>query len=266
MHSVSAPDYPLADAWRETRRVLRVGSVLLHIGTGFVLAVATGALLRPHAPLPRRATHWWLARLTRILGLDIVVAGTPPDRAALWVSNHVSWLDIPVLGAVTPMHFLSKAEVAGWPLIGRLATAGGTLYIRRGHGQVHQRAKDIAAHIDAGRAIVVFPEGTTTDGSAVRSFHPPLFRVATDEGRPLQPVVIRYPHDGGGSHPAAPFIGDDEFHVHLWRLLREDRVRVEVTLLPLRVPGRDAPACPRELADQVRAEVGVQLGAQLAGR
>lgn len=243
-------------------RSLRAARVLLHIGTGFALALAVGAFLPQrlvprHRPLVRRAARWWLARLTRVLRVEASVVGTPVRQPALYVSNHVSWLDIPVLGGLTGVHFLSKAEVGEWPLIGPLATAAGTLYIRRGHGQVRERARQIGEHIACGRPVLVFPEGTTTDGRDVRGFHAPLFSAACDGGHPVQPVAIRYLDERGGLHPWVPFIGEDEFTGHLWRLLGAGPIRVEVHFLPaigLPVHGAGS-ADHRELAARAHAAV-----------
>lgn len=215
---------------------MRAVRVLLHIGSGFAVALAVGAFWSPYRPVVRRAARWWLGRLVQVLAVRIDIVGEPPACPALYVANHVSWLDIPVLGSLTGVHFLSKEEVAGWPLIGPLATAAGTLYIRRGGGQVRERTRQVARHIADGRSILVFPEGTTTDGTDVRAFHAPLFAAAGDGRHPVQPVAIRYPGDQGGPNACVPFVGDDEFHVHLWRLLREDAVRVEVRFLPLILP------------------------------
>lgn len=241
---------------RDARRVGRVLHVVAHIGTGFVLAFGTGAFFTQHAtqdrPLVRRATRWWLGRLTRILNVETVVIGTPPATPALYVSNHVSWLDIPVIGGLTSVHFLSKAEVGEWPLIGRLATAVGTLYIKRGHGQVRERTRQIAGHIADGRSILVFPEGTTTDGRDVLNFHAPLFAAVGDDDHAVQPLAIRYRDEQGELHMDVPFIGDDEFTSHLWRLLAADRIQVEVHFLPpLQADGRE----PRELAVEARTSV-----------
>ena len=242
------------------RRSLRAARVLLHIGSGFVVAGATGAFFAPHRPLVRRAARWWLGRLNRVLQVETVVHGVPPAQPALYVANHVSWLDIPVLGGLSNVHFLSKAEVASWPLIGPLATAAGTLYIRRGQGQVRQRTRDIAAHIADGRSILVFPEGTTTDGSAVLAFHSPLFAAATADGHRIQPVAIRYLDDQGRQHREVPFVGDDEFTGHLWRLLGSTRIRAEVHFLaPIPAGDRD----PRELAAAARAAIETVVGARL---
>ncbi len=254
--SLALPE-PVLAGWRGTRRVWRAGRVLVHIAVGFVVALAIGALfVKRHRPVQQRAARWWLHRLTKILAVDVTVTGTPAKTPVLLVANHVSWLDIPVLGGVAPVHFLSKAEVAEWPLIGRLATAAGTLYIRRGNGEVRRRAQQIGEHIAAGRSILVFPEGTTTDGADVNRFHAPLFTAATDGGHAVQPVAIRYVTADALLHPHAPFIGDDAFHTHLWRLLNEERIHVLVHFLPpVTADGRDHKALAAVAHAQVRTLV-----------
>lgn len=258
MASLALP-LPLQDGLRNLRRLWRLLRVLAHIATGFVLALLVGAWFAPHRPRVRRAARWWLHRLTRILNLEVEVSGAPAQQPALFVANHVSWIDIPVLGGAAPVHFLSKAEVADWPLIGPLATAAGTLYIRRGQGQVRERTRQIAGHIREGRAILVFPEGTTTDGRDVRSFHAPLFAAATAGGHPVQPVAIRYLDADGAPHPLAPFIGEDAFHHHLWRLLDGERVRVQVAFLPPLQPQDHADH--RALAEAAHARVRAAVAA-----
>ncbi|MFZ5697286.1 MAG: lysophospholipid acyltransferase family protein [Pseudomonadota bacterium] len=254
MQAMATPVWPkpLLAGWRGIRRVWRTGRVLVHIAAGFALTLATGALFVQHRPAQQRAARWWLHRLTKILAVEITVTGTPTKTAALFVANHVSWLDIPVLGGVAPIHFLSKAEVAQWPLIGRLATAAGTLYIRRGKGEIRQRTRQIGEHIAAGRSVLVFPEGTTTNGGDVNAFHTPLFMAATANGHAVQPVAIRYVTADGSLHPHVPFIGDDAFHTHLWRLLNEERIFVRVHFLPpVATDGRDH----KSLAAAVHAQV-----------
>lgn len=225
---------------RHVRRAIRALRVVVHIGLGFVISGATGALFFQNRLLPRQTVRWWLLRLTKVLNLEIHAHGVPVDAPALYVANHISWVDIAVLGGYAPVTFLAKSEVASWPLIGRLATAAGTLYIRRGKGEVRERARQIARHISEGRSVLAFPEGTSTDGTSVLKFHSPLFSAAADHGHTVQPVAIRYINSAGAHNTAVPFIGDDEFHTHLWRLLGEDRIRVEVLFLPpLQAEGGD---------------------------
>jgi 1-acyl-sn-glycerol-3-phosphate acyltransferase len=145
--------------------------------------------------------------------------------------NHVSWLDIPALGGLRPMRFVSKAEVAHWPLLGWLASVAGTLFLQRGAHQASAIAAAVADALQSGATIAIFPEGTTTDGRQLRRFHARLF-AAADGGRTLvQPVAIRY---GLGPEPdtVAPFVGDDTLVSHLLRVLRHPSMQVSVSFLP----------------------------------
>lgn len=212
----------------ESRRLWRLTRVIGHIAWGFVLAVALGAFWSPHRPHVQKTARRWLAGLLGILGVELETRGAPADGPVLFVSNHVSWLDIPVLGAQTGACFLSKAEVRDWPLIGHLAAAAGTLFIKRGNGESGRKASEIAGHLRVGRRILVFPEGTTTDGTALRRFFPQLFQAPVEAGVAVQPVALRYLDENGDVDPELAFIGDDAFHTHLWSMMRRPRVRVRL--------------------------------------
>ncbi len=181
-------------------------------------------------PLRQRLTRWFLARLGGALPFRVKVAGELPDKPMLWVANHVSWTDIPLLGALQPMSFLSKAEVRDWPVAGWLAHKAGTLFIRRGSGDSSQISQQLTRHLQQKRPLVIFPEGTTTDGLGVRTFHGRLLSSAIDSGVALQPVAIRYLR-AGQPCPVAPFIGDDDMLSHLLRLLASPACEVEIRLL-----------------------------------
>ncbi|KSW24367.1 MULTISPECIES: lysophospholipid acyltransferase family protein [unclassified Pseudomonas] len=244
-------------AWRSAR-------LLAVIGLG--LALAAGVALLERLPgydwtaLRQSLTRWWLARLRRALPLRVKVYGELPQGPALWVSNHVSWLDIPLLGALAPLTFLSKAEVRQWPLAGWLAEKAGTLFIRRGSGDGSRLGEQIAGALQLGRSTLIFPEGTTTDGRGLRNFHGRLLAGAVQAGVPLQPVALRYLRDGEPDH-LAPFIGDDDLLSHLLRLLRNDRGCVEIHLLaPLPSLGRDR----AQLAQQAHAAIGTVIYGEVA--
>ncbi|AMO78702.1 lysophospholipid acyltransferase family protein [Pseudomonas citronellolis] len=244
-------------AWRSAR-------LLAVVGLG--LALAAGVALLERLPgydwtaLRQRLTRWWLARLSRALPLRVKVYGELPREPALWVSNHVSWLDIPLLGALAPLTFLSKAEVRQWPLAGWLAEKAGTLFIRRGSGDGSRLGEQIAGALQLGRSTLIFPEGTTTDGRGLRNFHGRLLAGAIQAGVPLQPVALRYLRDGEPDH-LAPFIGDDDLLSHLLRLLRNDRGCVEIHLLaPLPSQGRDR----AQLAQQAHAAIGTVIYGEVA--
>ena len=230
---------------RQYARVARVG---LHIGEGLVLGAASGAIFFPHQPFQRPVIQFWQKRFCQVMGLDITVHGSPDPRPALWVSNHVSWLDIPVIGSHFPVYFLSKAEVGNWPLVKHLAKAGGTLYIKRGSGDANGVAEQISSHLNAQRSVLFFPEGTTTDGKQLKRFFHKLFQAACMTGADIQPVVICYRDEHGELHSVAPFIGDDEFTTHLLDVLKEKHIAVELLVLPrVSINGRNERTLAKDL-------------------
>ncbi len=235
----------VSEKFRQYARLARVG---LHIGEGLVLGAASGAIFFPHQPYQRPVIQFWQKRFCQVMGLDITVHGRPDPRPALWVSNHVSWLDIPVIGSNFPVYFLSKAEVGNWPLVKHLAKAGGTLYIKRGSGDANGVAEQISSHLNAQRSVLFFPEGTTTDGKQLKRFFHKLFQAAVMTGADIQPVVICYRDENGDLHNVAPFIGDDEFTSHLLDVLKEKHIGVELLVLPrVSVEGRNERTLAKDL-------------------
>lgn len=200
----------------------------------------------------------------RCLGLRITQTGDLPRGPALLVSNHISWSDIPVLGGLTKIRFLSKAEVAQWPLVGWLARQAGTLFIRRGGGEAAQRRNDIRETLEAGQSVLIFPEGTTSAGLTVLPFFPRLIGAATAADVPIVPVSIAYVRDGEPCH-VAPFIGDDEFHHHLVRMLAAPAPEVRVVWHQPVAPLPDESA--RDLSNRVRDIIvgGLRSSHQEAG-
>jgi|TARA_R110002073_G_scaffold8371_1_gene46294 1-acyl-sn-glycerol-3-phosphate acyltransferase len=216
----------------EARRSYRLVRVVAHIFYGLLLSLLLAAYWQPRALRVRRAAQRWQRTLLGILNVDVEVLGRPDADARFFVSNHISWLDIPVIGAAQNVHFLSKAEVRDWPLIGQLASAAGTLYIRRGSGESHRKADELASYLMQGTAVLVFPEGTTTDGQQLRRFFPALFRAPVMAQVVIQPLAVRYLDAQGGVDEQPAFLGEDTFQGHLWRLLRRDHIRVQLCWLP----------------------------------
>jgi len=207
-------------------------------------------------PLRQRLTRWWLARLCAALPFEVRVSGEAPRQPMLWVANHVSWTDIPLLGQLAPLSFLAKAEVRQWPLAGWLAQCAGTLFIRRGAGDGLLLARRIAERLGGGCPLLVFPEGTSSDGRLVLPFHGRLLAGAIEAGVPLQPVALRYMRDGLVD-PLAPFIGEDELPAHLLRLFAADHAVLRIQLLePIASVGGQRST----LARQARAAIEVALG------
>ena len=203
-------------------------------------------------PLRQRLTRWWLARLCAALPFEVRVSGEAPRQPMLWVANHVSWTDIPLLGALAPLTFLSKAEVRAWPLAGWLAEKAGTLFIRRGSGDSRLINQRLAEQLHRGRNLLIFPEGTTTNGESLRTFHGRLMASALEAGVAVQPVAISYRRDGVPD-ALAPFIGDDDLLSHLGRLLRGERGSVHIQRLePIPSQGLDRAELARQAQQAVR--------------
>ncbi|HDS1815786.1 MAG: lysophospholipid acyltransferase family protein [Pseudomonas sp.] len=217
------------------RVLARLARLILVLLLGMLMAsvIALGERLglKPSTERRQRWACLFMKRLVAALPFEVRVLGERPKLPMLWVSNHVSWTDIPLLGMLLPLSFLSKAEVRHWPVAGWLAEKAGTLFIRRGGGDSQRLREQIGEQLGDARPLLIFPEGTTTDGRQLRTFHGRLLAGAIDQGVPVQPVAIQYLRNGEAD-PIAPFIGDDDLVSHLMRLFAQPRGEVCIHLLP----------------------------------
>ena len=197
----------------------------------------------------------WTRRMLGILGVELVVQGTPPAHGPLLqVANHISWLDILVMNAAQPSRFVSKADVRHWPVIGGLANGAGTLYIERESRRDAMRVvHQVAERLRTQDVISVFPEGTTGDGQTLLPFHANLLQAAIAAGAPVLPVALRYADRDSGQRSDAPlFIGDTTLFQSIWSTLRADGVQAVVCYgAPQRNEGRDRRAWAHDLQAEV---------------
>ena len=219
---------------RRVRRYARVARVLGVVSLGLGMAGMFGLLERLglNTTMDRRQrwSQFFMTRLSNALPFRVRVVGELPATPMLWLSNHVSWTDIALLGQLTPLSFLSKSEVRGWPVAGWLAAKAGSLFIRRGAGDSQLIREQMTRHLQQPLPLLMFPEGTTTDGNSVRTFHGRLLSAAIDSRVSLQPVAIRYLRNGEVD-AIAPFVGDDDLLSHLLRLFSHEQGDVEIHLL-----------------------------------
>lgn len=193
-------------------------------------------------------SHWHRC-VGRVLGLRLKVVGDFDAGAGLLVGNHISWLDVVALGGLAQVDFIAKSDMAGWPVLGFLAQKTDTLFLHRGDaGQTQSIAEQMAWRLRQGRRLMLFPEGTTTAGDRVLRFHPKLFQPARLAATRVQAVALRY---GGDAATVAPFIGEDAFVPHLWRLLQLPRIDLQLQFCPPLAAG----IAPAELARAARAQV-----------
>ncbi len=250
------------------RLIWRVSLVLLHLAVGVGLTLLLGRRERSsgayrHNPY---VVSWWNERLLRILRVEVEVIGHRPTAPALLVSNHVSWLDVPVIAALVHTNFLSKDEVRAWPVVGWLAATTGTLFIQRGSGQAGAVTRAIADRLAADGLLTLFPEGTTTDGSDVRPFFSRLFGAAIDTGSRVVPVGLRY-HIDGRLDPLAPFIGDQTLVHNLIGVLKRRRTQVRVTFgTPIDMTGIDRKSAAETARRAIRTAIDAPAEPERAAR
>ncbi len=164
----------------------------------------------------------WLHRCCRKVlprvGVELKSSGTAPSGGLL-ISNHLSYMDILLLSSITPCCFLSKAEVRRWPVFGWIAQLAGTIFLDRKNPAALLRANDqLRALLAQGVLVVLFPEGTTSDGSSVLPFHASLFQTAVESDIPLTPAYITYRISEGSLAEDVCFWGDMTLVPHLWNL------------------------------------------------
>lgn len=189
------------------------------------------------------------ATACRLIGLRVQVLGRPAPaerRPVLYVVNHSSWLDILVLGGTLEACFVAKSEVGTWPLVSTIAKLGRTLFVSRNRDRIGQEAAAIRARLAAGDSVVLFPEGTSNDGSRVLPFRS-SFLAVTDAARCVQPVSLVYDRLGGlpacrRDRPLFAWYGDMDIASHFWRIARRSGKRATVLL--------HEPVDPRDFPDR----------------
>lgn len=154
------------------------------------------------------------------------------DRPLLVVSNHCSYVDIPVLGCLAPLHFTPKADIYHWPVIGYLCRLADCIFIDRNPRKTAENMAELTKAMDQGWMISLFPEGTTNEGTQVLPFRSSYFSLA-EQGLPVQPVTVIYTKRDGTPLSAqamrkVAWIGDDEFAPHLLDFLAQPAIEATV--------------------------------------
>ena len=244
------------------------------------------------SPARKTLPHWYHRQVCRLLGVRVHKHGSiRDDQAVLVVSNHVTWLDIPVLSAVAPVSFVAKKEVASWPLAGSLARLQRTVFVDRGsRSSVGKTSNEMVTRLKAGDHVVLFAEGTSSDGNRVLPFKTSLFAAAKpprsarngkngtgseagdEDAGPtvyVQTVALAYLTRHGlplgrlGRQDVA-WYGDEEMTSHAWALLKNGPLDVHVAISPP-VPLRDFKD-RKDLARYAEQQIRDGVIRQLRGR
>ena len=174
--------------------ILRLPIVILHMLIGLIIVI-----FFPRDNTKLTKTHYsisifWMKILIKVFGLKVILKGKINQNSYAYVANHISFLDIIVLNSLLPINFIAKAEIKKWPIVGKLASKTGTLFIKRGDKEASEEIIGIMKnHIDNGNKVLFFPEGRIGNGVNVKKFHSKLFNSISYSGKKIQPIAIRYP-------------------------------------------------------------------------
>jgi len=253
--------------------------MLAHIrfyGTVTLAALALAVLLPFHfiavkfsERSPMKVAQLWQRFVCFLIGIRVTVIGAPADeRPLLLLSNHNSWLDIPILASVAPVSFIAKREVAGWPVVGFLARTQRSVFVDRTRRQATgAHADEVASRLSKGDIIVLFAEGTSSDGNKVLPFRSALVgaaQMAIESGgvATVQPVAIAYQKMlglplGRQHRPLVAWYGGTDLLPHLKRVLSEGGIDVHVVFGPARKlsAGDDRKAATLAAGEMVRRTV-----------
>lgn len=174
----------------------------------------------------------WCRQVLNILNLRVNSSGylpIPTGSPIMFVSNHISWLDVLILNAVHRLYFVAKAEIRSWPIIGRIVAGTGTIFLERDRIKSLAQVRQSLTHaLREGKCVGMFPEGTTTDGSTLKSFHSGLFQAAVDAQAPVRPVTIKFTKDDGTINCIPAFLGNQSLIRSILNILAEPETNAEI--------------------------------------
>jgi 1-acyl-sn-glycerol-3-phosphate acyltransferase len=204
----------------------------------------------------------WARASNRILGIRVRTDGAPPRGPCLLVANHLSYLDIALLQSRHDCTFVSMADVKDWPVMGRMASEVGTLFVdRERRADAFRAAGDIEQALKAGRTVVLFPEGRAGDGVEVRPFRSALLEPAVKLGVPVAWAALAYstPPDEPTAAEVVCWADDMSFGAHLLRLMRLTRIDARIAYGDAPIVDGDRKRLAKRLEDAVRARASGRL-------
>ncbi len=214
------------------------------LGLTLPLMPLQALLLKTSPKAARRFPNWYHRQVCRVLGLKLQIEGAVVENApVLLVCNHTSWLDIPVLSALAPVSFVAKREVGGWPFVSALAKLQRSVFVDRTRRQATgDAAAEIMNRLHDGDTIVLFAEGTSSDGNRVLPFKTSLFGAVSGESAAeprlvVQTAAVVYTHLRGiplsrADRPRIGWYGDMEMTSHAWGVLRSGPITVTIKVGP----------------------------------
>lgn len=201
------------------------------------------------------AFRTWSNAFLKIAGIKVEVIGTPPRPPFFLVSNHLTYMDVPVLRSVAKGVFVAKGEIEGWFMAGRIVGDMGTIFINRQNRRDIPRAGSlILKRLDEGEGVIVFPEGTSTKGEEVLKFNSSFLEFAAQSNLPVNYASISYKTPPGepSATTAVAWWEDISFMAHLWRMFKIPRIEAIVSFGEEPIQSNDRKELARTLWEKVR--------------
>jgi 1-acyl-sn-glycerol-3-phosphate acyltransferase len=199
---------------------------MLHLVAGLLLAACLAPFCAPSRK--KKIIQWWCKKVLGILNIEVKVSGDSPNKSAtLFVSNHISWVDVFALMSIVPLIFIGKSDIKNWPLLGFLARHGNVIFIEREKRLEAKRMNPMLRQLlTSGEQLCYFPEGTTTNGTHLLPFKASLLQTAIDTKTSIQAVAIFYPLKNQKPNIAMSYAGDTTIMQSLKNILHQQNPKV----------------------------------------
>ena len=221
--------------------------ILLSLWSALLVPIQCIVLLFHKGHTSYYVPQLWHKGVSFIIGLKTEVTGEKASTdQIIFVSNHLSYLDIFGIGSTLRASFIAKEDIAHWPVIGFLSTVQQTAFISRSSNHAKKVANSLGQMLAAGKSLILFPEGTSTDGKSVLPFKSSLFSLAwmpSGVALPIQPFTLTLLSTNGQPVNELPrsrdiyaWYGDMEFAPHFWSFLKSKGTRIRLTFHPVILP------------------------------
>jgi 1-acyl-sn-glycerol-3-phosphate acyltransferase len=219
--------------------IYRIFRLFVHVIVGLLIVASIWSVSKKNTKM--KLIKWWSSILLKCFGVQVTLHGKRPIENlsnTLFLTNHVSWLDIYALNSIIPLQFIAKSDINNWPILGYLVRKSGTIFINRSSRKDTSRIVDTTTQILIGGGNVgFFPEGTTTDGTKIEHFKSSIVQAAINAKSTIYPVAIRYPLPNGGINTAIAYAGETSMGEAMMNALKQKNTIVELHFLaPIRLP------------------------------
>lgn len=230
------------------RAVIKI--LLLILWCALLVPIQCVVMLFTKGPGSYYVPQLWHKGITRILGIRVEVDGVPPSKhQTIFVANHLSYGDVFAIGSFLRASFVAKEDIESWPVFGFLCKVQQTAFISRSSGQARKVANSLDEMLNSGKSLILFPEGTSTDGRTVLPFKSSLFSLIWRPTGPLaiQPFTVTLLETDGkplddsssASRDIYAWYGDMDFGPHIMALLKTKGAKVRLTFHPVIIPTPD---------------------------